>query len=343
MIRDDAVDILSNLIDGQYTSVQIHDVLDSWVCYRQFYQRKKSGAKRLLSAPDDSLKKLQYYILRYILYRFPVHKNLYGFVPGVTMKDGVYTHLLNQHTRDGGMPRWILHIDLKNCFPSVKSEILQNMFEDMSAGLLYEYGVHNTDVFLEFCRIMVELTTYKGRLTQGAPTSPYLTNLVISWSGIADNLDAYCRENKLHFSIYADDIVVSSVNHEQISKRQIIKCVEANKIFRVNPKKTHLNNVRHRSHCITGIIVHTPIVGVDKCARLTLSQKKQKFYRGRIWYATRFLQQGYEPSIQNDGISVEQVRGYIAWIRHVCGGHIPSSLQKPISYFEKITATLNDI
>lgn len=334
--EEKAIAVLSKLINEQYTATQIEDILHSWICYGQFYKKKKKGGKRLLNAPDSSLKELQHLLLHNVLYRFPVHENMFGFVPGVSMKEGVCTHLIpfcGQHV----VSQWLLHIDLKNCFPSVQANVLQNMFEDIFTELLWNCGVRDVDVFVEFCKIVVKLTTYHKQLTQGAPTSPYLTNLVISWSGIADDLEEYCNRKGLLFSIYADDIVISSTRSCQISVKKIIECIEEKKIFSVNPTKTHLNHSEKGSHRITGMSIYVPkLWSNDGYVRLTLPKKRQKFYRGRIWQAIRLLQEGYIPSKKEHGISIEQVQGYITWIRHVCDDQIPSSLRKPIAHFEKM-------
>lgn len=335
-VRNKAAVALSDLIDGKYTAIQIEDMLCSWICYYQFYQDKKNGKKRLITAPDSSLKKMQKLVLNNVLYRFPVHKNMFGFVPDVSMREGACVHFmpfLDQQV----VSRWMLNIDLENCFPSVRANILQNMFEDIFAELLWDYGVRDEDVFFEFCKIMVDLTTHNGRLTQGAPTSPYLTNLVISWSGIADDLQEYCDKQNLFFSIYADDIAISSVDNNQIFIEEVIKCIESHGIFTVNPEKIHLNHIPRGSHRITGMSFHVPKFWSDgDQTRLTLPKKRQGYYRGRIWHLVRLLREGCVPNKKEHGISIEQIEGYITWIRHVCGENIPSSLRKPIAIFEEM-------
>ncbi|WP_315814363.1 hypothetical protein [Paraflavitalea speifideaquila] len=49
--------------------------------YRKFYLPKKSGGKRLISAPMPRLKKVHYRILELILSKVAVHQAVHGFAP----------------------------------------------------------------------------------------------------------------------------------------------------------------------------------------------------------------------------------------------------------------------
>ncbi|KKP68543.1 MAG: hypothetical protein UR66_C0005G0090 [Candidatus Moranbacteria bacterium GW2011_GWE1_35_17] len=338
-IQEKAIIVLSSLLSNKFSPEKIKEILTSGISYRYKPRKKKDGSIRDCYAPAEDLKALQQSILSEILHNIPVHKNLCGFVPGVAMKNGVEAHL--RETREKKIVgRWIVKVDIKNCFPSVKIKVLKNMFEDIFTGTLYAYGVDNPAVFFEFCDILIKLTTHKGGLIQGAPTSPYLTNLVISWAGIVDDLEHYCNTRHgydLIFSIYADDITVSPTITNKASVKKIIHAIEKSRIFRVNPKKTTQNDNRHRSHRITGMSIHQEFdqFGPSE-AWTTLSRKKQKFYRGRIQKVIQFLQQGCEPSIKEHGVSINQARGYITWTRHVCGERIPSCLKKVIAVFEEL-------
>jgi len=355
-IREEAAWWLADLIGYEYMeykfySWEILEMLRSGIWYKKIETPKKDGTVRICHNPNWKLKRLQQAILKKIFYKLPVIGNLYGFVPQVQMKSGAKKHLKQgstgffrgkPYTNENSISSWLLKLDLENFFPSIKANTIRSMFEDVLTGIVYERGFENPEVFFEFCRILTKLTTYKGGLLQGAPTSPCIANLVISWSSIMDDFEELCANPKhpqlsRPHSTYVDDFSISS--NQKPSIRKAIRCLEKRKIIGVNPKKTKLNHLRHKAHKITGISFSHKIGLFDEPSdvRTTLPQKKQKFYRGRIAAANRLLREGHAPTNAENGFSLEQIKGYIIWINHVCEEHIPSRLRKVILEFEELT------
>lgn len=319
-----ALQILARLCELEIS--EIKEALEIEIPYNIWPKKKGNGKKRWIHAPCEELKKVQKAILKKILYRFKVNENLYGFVPGVAMKKGAEKHLGNISNYG-----WKVRIDLANCFPSVSAKALKKMFEDIFSEILIG---QDEEVWQEFCDLVVFLTTHKGYLVQGSPTSPYLVNLILSWSGTIDDLEEFCRKEGFTFSVYADDFVVSSPG-EEIPKLKIVKIIEKSGVFKTNPDKTRSNKAQHRCHRVTGISLSRS--DLEKTPHLTLSTKKQKHYRGKIYRALSFLRKGLIPSIERDGFSLEQITGYVSWTKHICGKDIPSSLKYLIEEFETRT------
>jgi RNA-directed DNA polymerase len=123
--------------------------------------------------------------------------------------------------------------------------------------------INHKRVFKMFCRyyhpsiatILSKLTTYKGQLPQGAPTSTYIANLV--FLDIDKKLMMFCKENKITFTIFVDDLTFSShVDFKEIIP-DIIKIINSAG-FRINNKKTFYRNELE----ITGIVVKNNILDV---------------------------------------------------------------------------------
>ncbi len=352
-IREVAIKMLAVLIDQELTHREIVEILEKNLFYNYVPRKKKDGSVRKCYAPNEELKRLQRAILEKILYKIPVSGNLYGFVPEIQMKTGATKHIRRGLERyidgvkvinENSVSPWMLQLDLADFFPSIKKEIVNAMLEDVLTSLAYERFLRDGDVFIELCKIITEIVTYKGGLPQGASTSPYIANLVVSWSGVAEELASYCYNDiypacSFVFSFYADDITVSSLARGRPSIKKSIKSIERGGVVRINPKKTRLNNLKHRSHRITGISIHARVDfnGDIRDARTTLSRKTQKFYRGRIAKAIELLRRGHIPDLDEDGLSLQQIRGYIGWTKHVCGEHIPSCLKKIIPLFEELS------
>ena len=125
--------------------------------YRTFYIRKRNGKQRRIDEPLPDLKKVQSWILTEILYKVPCSKFAKAYVPHTSIKDNSRFHR-NQKIVAG--------VDLKNFFPSIKSGSVLSVFLSMGYNL-------PTAVFL------TRLCCLRESLPQGAPTSAYLSNLIM--------------------------------------------------------------------------------------------------------------------------------------------------------------------
>lgn len=60
----------------------------------------------------------------------------------------------------------------------------------------------------DIARILTILTTYKGKVPQGAPTSTHIANIVFTQTD--QMINGFCADNKLTYTRFVDDISVSS-------------------------------------------------------------------------------------------------------------------------------------
>jgi hypothetical protein len=153
--------------------------------YREFTIPKRSGGRRRILAPDDELKRLQRRILRRLLGRLRAHPAAHGFERGRS----IVTNALPHRGRDA-----VVRLDLVDFFPSTRAARIRRYFRRI--------GWNRAAT-----RILVRLCTHEGRLPQGAPTSPRLSNLVnyrldARLAGIAAALGAV-------YTRYADDLTFS--------------------------------------------------------------------------------------------------------------------------------------
>ncbi len=167
---------------------------DSRKFYRTFTIPKRNGSLRFIQSPLPLLQYIQRYILDGILSKIITHNNAFGFVKHKSIVDNVKPHL-NSHT--------LLKLDIDNFFPSIKIKRVISIFQRL--------GYSNRISFL-----LAKFCCYDDSLPQGAPTSPYLSNI------IAKRLDSrlynLAKEHHLKYSRYADDMTFSG-NH--ISKNFI--------------------------------------------------------------------------------------------------------------------------
>ena len=123
--------------------------------YRHFSIPKKNGSFRSIDEPLPDLKYVQTWILRNILEQCSVSEYAKAFVKGRTLKHNARFHRAQNV---------VVTMDIKDFFPSISIDEIVNIFENMGY-------FHDVSCFLAY------LCCYNGTLPQGAPTSPYLSNM----------------------------------------------------------------------------------------------------------------------------------------------------------------------
>jgi RNA-directed DNA polymerase len=198
--------------------------------YRDFQILKKNGNKRQISEPLPSLKEIQLWILKNILYKVPVSPFAKAYKPNISLIENLKFHK-NQ-------PK-VFTLDLENFFPSIKIQAIEKIF----IGLGYSRLVS---------KMLSKLCTREGVLPQGAPTSPYLSNLIFK------NADAeianFCKQREIRYTRYADDLSFSGDFDENELLTKITEIIE-NLNLKINPDKTKLMTPNNRQ-TVTGIVVN---------------------------------------------------------------------------------------
>ena len=198
--------------------------------YRDFEIVKKNGTKRPISEPLPSLKEIQLWILRNILYQIPISPVAKAYKPKAKIVENLKFHR-NQ-------PK-VLTVDLENFFPSIKTKAVQNVFLDLGYSKLV-------------AKLLAKLCTKDDSLPQGAPTSPYLSNLIFK---SADKLIFdFCKQRKIRYTRYADDLSFSGdFDENELLKKvtDVMQCLN----FKINTDKTKLMTPDTRQ-TVTGIVVN---------------------------------------------------------------------------------------
>ncbi|MBW4361393.1 reverse transcriptase family protein [Flavobacterium taihuense] len=198
--------------------------------YRNFEIVKKNGSKRLISEPLPSLKEIQLWILKNILYKIPVSPVAKAYKPNVRIIENLKFHR-NQ-------PK-VLTLDLKNFFPSIKINAIKNIFIDLGYSKFVS-------------RLLAKLCTKEDALPQGAPTSPYLSNLIFKKADAL--IFDFCKQRKIRYTRYADDLCFSGDFNEEELLEKVTDIVE-DMNFSINKSKTKLMLPNTRQTVI-GIVVN---------------------------------------------------------------------------------------
>jgi RNA-directed DNA polymerase len=214
---------------------------------------KRDGTKRNLDVPCENLKFIQRWILDNILYNCNCSTHATGFIPNRSIIDNAQLHVAQE---------CVIGLDMKDFFPTIHFGRVLGMFKTLG------YNSYLSHLLANIC-------TYEGVLPQGAPTSPYISNIICArldyrLSKLCDNADA-------KFTRYADDITVSG-NRGIERLLPIIKKIVEEEGFQLNQKKERVLYSYH-SQRVTGITVNT---------KLSPPKSLLKYMRQCIFYINKY-------------------------------------------------------
>lgn len=184
---------------------------------------KGNPKQRIINPSINRLKVIQKRIQKNILLKLHMPDYAYGAVKG---RDNV----INAKKHQG--KKYKFTTDLKDFFPSITNKSVYEMFVE-------EKFSH------EVSSLLTKLTTYNGKIPQGAPTSSTLANLVFRKTG--NILDNFSKENGLTFTSFVDDMTFSSPNDFKEIVPEILDIITAD--FKISHKKTNYS----RNPNITGL------------------------------------------------------------------------------------------
>ena len=268
--------------------------------------KSKKGEFRILHIPGENLKQVQRLILENIFYKLPVSGVAHCGIPKRSIKTNIEPHLRG---------RSFFKIDFKDAFPSVSRQ----MVRECLYSLIQQTFALSQEEVKNLAEILSYLTTHKNVLPQGAPTSPYLLNLVCL--ELDKELVGIALRFGLNYTRYADDLWFSS-SEKKISKEarsEIIKAVQKYG-FKINREKIKYKTGTATVAKITGVTL-IPKECIPE-AKTSIPRETLEEYRVKIHKATYDLQ-----------ISVNKIFGIMGWVRMATGGEIPQRLKKVFRKF----------
>ncbi|MFD1139016.1 retron Ec67 family RNA-directed DNA polymerase/endonuclease [Paenibacillus sp. PDC88] len=209
--------------------------------YTTFEIQKKSGGVRKISAPSDELKAVQKKLVE-ALYKHRKSGNGNKFSHAFEKQKSIITN-----ARIHRKKRFVLNIDLENFFESIHFGRVRGFFNKNKNFLLP----------IEVATIVAQLSCYEGKLPQGAPSSPIISNLICE---ILDyRLFKIAKKYKLNYTRYADDLTFSTNDNNFVNNQDDfynILYTELEKSgFKINEKKKRLQLNSSRQE-VTGLVVN---------------------------------------------------------------------------------------
>jgi len=189
-IRDAVLDIktikdLAKLLEYDTEHLEsIRSDIDRFRKYIKFKIPKKGGGERTILAPIKEIKNLQEQLHRLLQHVYRVKPSVHGFTNGRSIVTNAAAHKGK---------RYVFNLDLQDFFSTITRQRVQGMF----AGKPY---------FLpdRIARFLANICCFKGKLPQGAPTSPIISNMLCAQ--LDSQLQRLAQRNKCYYTRYADDI-----------------------------------------------------------------------------------------------------------------------------------------
>lgn len=217
--------------------------------------------KRVIRPSKARLKIIQKIIKDRILKQIELPPNIHGGIKGKS-------NITNAKAHQGN--KYLFETDLQDFYPSIKSNRVHDTFIKLGFNKQFAYYV-------------TRLTTWKGELPQGTPTSTHISNLI--FLEIDYNLIDFCKINDITYTRYIDDLTFSSQKDFQNSISEILEYVKQWGL-KLSYRKTNYAG----SQSITGIEVFLNkidapqriIMKVDEEAKSEAKLKPYTNYRNNI-------------------------------------------------------------
>lgn len=164
--------------------------------YTSFNIPKKDGSLREINAPIKRLKVIQQRLSNILNYVYKPKKSAHGYVRNKSIKTNAEAHFYQNKPR-----KLILNIDLEDFFPSITYQRIVGLF------LSRPYSLPE-----EIAHIIARLTCFQGKLPQGSPTSPILSNMICR--RLDHQLIELAKKSRCIYTRYADDITFSTSFYE---------------------------------------------------------------------------------------------------------------------------------
>ena len=270
--------------------------------------RGRGHKNRTLHVPNDFLKCVQRRILEKYLYQLDVSEYSTAYCKGKSLLDNAFPHIGKE---------CVLKLDISHFFDSIDGDMVYLVMKRLG-------------VSVPATALLTHLCTYKTRLPHGAPTSPYISNLVMKQ--FDEKLGRWCRKYNIAYTRYCDDMTFSG-NNSDIRSANIVGNVRRMLYrigFTLNDKKTMFISSSQQQR-VTGVVVNE---------KPTLSRNQKRTLRQEVYYSQKY---GAADSIERRGLDMSHDK-YL----HSLLGRIAFALQiepnnsEMKGYFEAVKNLLNN-
>ena len=268
--------------------LSIHSARERAPHYVTFAVPKRSGGERLIMAPKARLKSVQRRLDALLVRKLPVSEFAHGFRRGHSVRTNAQPHVGR---------RVVLHLDLKDFFPSIHFGRVRGLL--IALGYGYQVAAVLATLMTEAPRQPVVVDGVPlfppvgpRACPQGAPTSPGLSNAIVV--RMDRRLAGLARRFGFEYSRYADDLTFSGNDIDAAhALRNLVAHVVYSEGFVLNAAKTRVMRSGSRQ-AVTGVTVNDV---------LGLSRRERRNLRAALH---QLQQRGQAPDAR--------LHGHLAWL-----------------------------
>ena len=286
--------------------------------YRSFELAKRNGGTRTIETPALKLKEMQRQIAEALTASFGRKSNsAHAFLPGRSVVSNARPHVARA---------CVIRVDLKDFFHQINFGRVKGLF------LSSIFALPN-----DVASVLAHICCLNGRLPQGAPTSPILSNYICL--ALDAKLRKLATRYKARYTRYCDDLTFSfaSIPLDHVPAAMFLVAAGPNGSFSVEPglllgaeilkqgfvvnaDKTRGTN-RNKRQMVTGIVVNDELRVPSK---FTSQIRRALHLWGKFGVADAALRaipvlrrktyaSGQEPSLP------ELIRGKLTWVANING------------------------
>ena len=211
---------------------------------------------RILCVPNAFLKTVQRRILDQYLYQLEESEYSTAYCKGKSLLDNASPHVGKE---------CVLKLDISHFFDSIDDDMVYLVMKRLGLSV-------------PATALLTHLCTYRAKLPQGAPTSPYIANLAMKQ--FDEKLGRWCSERNIAYTRYCDDMTFSGPK-AAIRESRIISKVKSMMYrmgFMLNDKKTVFISSSQQQR-VTGIVVNEKPV---------LSRTQRRAIRQEVYYCQKY-------------------------------------------------------
>lgn len=241
---------------------------------------------RIIRSPSPELKTVQRRIKSKVLAVHPLDDSVHGGVRGRSPRSNAEQHLGQ---------RCVAKLDVRSFYPNVRHYMVYRTLRELGYGR-------------NVARLLTRLTTLKGSLPQGAPTSTMMANLVLART-VDRALSDAARSHSLRVTRFVDDITISGSNPRPlINLSARLLSSKRLPIWRNRGRGAHRNKLkitpRTKPQEVTGLIVNSTsgpsisrptrdriraaVWALRNASNAAALKKEVNSIRGRIAYVRQF-------------------------------------------------------
>lgn len=254
-----------------------------------FYYDVYDNGKRIIHVPSPELKRVQRLIMR---------KYFKPYWTPLSVKDAASVHCGK---------KWLMKLDIKNFFNSITEEQIKEIIKK------YVFTEYNPIIADPYNRKISDeeqifsICTVEGKLPTGAPTSPYIANLLLK--DFDYDIQEFCYKYGVAYSRYMDDLFFSTDNPQYILSLVELEVLRQIKdfYFELNvPKIKYISSNKRQQVLGLGVNNKKPI----------LTKENKRKYRAYFYNLISPIQFNRQKHFKD---KEKEILGHLAYIKSVDG------------------------